>query len=97
VVSAASRLEPTLSPHDVAGLTSLSYRTVLEEIRRGHLAAKRVGARYVITVDAYRAWLQPDPADSPAPPARRPPSPRPSRQQAAGSVARLRAIQGGDK
>lgn len=51
-------LEPTMTPADVAALTGLSYQTVLAEIKTGGLRAKRVRGRYLITREAYEAWLR---------------------------------------
>lgn len=91
-------VEPTMSPEDVSRLTGLHYQSVLAEVKCGALRARKIRGRYLITRAAYEAWLDPAdaPAAQPAPAPRATPTPMPSRRPPeAGSVARLKALEGG--
>jgi excisionase family DNA binding protein len=81
-----------LSARDAAELTGLNYQTVLAAIHAGELRAKRIRGHFMITREAYRAWLEPDPPTPQRRPRER--SPKPRRGAAtAGSVAAIEAIE----
>ena len=45
------------TPHEVAKDLKINYRTVLREIQRGNLVAKRIGRIYLITRDSLESYL----------------------------------------
>ena len=92
----ATRVEPPMTPQEIAALTGLHYQTVLAEIHAGQLRAKKVRGHYLILPEHYQAWLEPD--DPPSRPERAP-TPAPARstgRPTAGSVAALTAIEEGE-
>ena len=53
----APPVEPPLTPAEIATLTGLGYQSVLAEIHAGHLPAKKIRRRYLVTRDGYETWL----------------------------------------
>lgn len=87
--------EPDLTPREAAEVSGVSYWTVLEEIKRGHLVAyQRPGGRLAIRRDDFCEWaygvpVVPTERDQPADTAPR----RRRRPRAAGSVSPLRELE----
>jgi excisionase family DNA binding protein len=48
--------EQLLTPHEVASWARVSEKTVLREISRGHLAARRIGYRWRVSRDDLERW-----------------------------------------
>ena len=47
-----------LSVEEAAKAAGVGRTTVFEEIRKGHLTARKVGRRTIITTDDLDAWLK---------------------------------------
>jgi hypothetical protein len=85
--------EPDLTPQEVADLSTVSYWTVLQEIKRGNLTAyRRPGGRLAVRHEDYVSWAYGDPVVPGAAPARRR---RRKSRPVNGSVVRLREIEEG--
>jgi methyl coenzyme M reductase alpha subunit len=83
--------EPDLTPREVADLSTVSYWTVLQEIKRGNLTAyRRPGGRLAVRHEDYVAWAYGDPVVPAVLPARE----RRGRRSR-GSVSVLRDIEEG--
>lgn len=91
--------QPDLSPHEVADLTggTVSYWTVLEEIKRGNLKAyRRPGNRLAIRHEDYCTWAYGEPVVPRERAEVLEQAPRPARRRPArGSVSALREIERG--
>jgi hypothetical protein len=84
--------EPDLTPREVADLSTVSYWTVLQEIKRGNLKAYRRGPqRLAVRHEDYIAWAYGDPVV----PAAAPPARERRRRGSRGSVSVLRDIEEG--
>jgi len=88
-----------LNPRDVARLTGLSYHAVLRAIRAGELTASKRRGRILIKPEWFEAWLTDGLIERPA--TQKPHVPaedlraRPLRSTDRGSLAVLKAIEGG--
>lgn len=85
-----------LTIEEVADLMRCEHRTVRRAIMAGEVEAAMIGGRYLIRRAAVEAWFDAKRAH----PAPRASAPRRTRQarvhdEAPGSIARLRAIEGG--
>lgn len=57
-VAGADPCLAVVSLEELAETYGVSERSLRRYIQRGELAAKRLGRRYVVTVEAVRAWLK---------------------------------------
>jgi len=57
----AGDLPFTLLPIEVAALLRRSYDSVLTDIKRGEIPARKIGREYRVNRDMFLAWLQGDP------------------------------------
>lgn len=87
-----------LTVREVAELVRCEHRTVRRAIQSGDLEASMLGCRWLIRPEAVEAWFQARTNKRPATPTprknRQPSSPNTER---AGSVGRLKAIEGGKR
>jgi excisionase family DNA binding protein len=86
-----------LTVQEVAERMRCEHRTVRRAIRAGHLEAAMIGGRWLIRDGAVDAWVdaRAHRANAPSPQTRTSSRPsRTTRPERAGSVARLKAIEG---
>lgn len=63
----AENLPFTLLPNEVALLLRRSYDSVLADIKKGEIPARKIGREYRINRDMFLAWYKGDPESDHAP------------------------------